>query len=67
MQRIFVLKVLGTKFLHCSNFIAHMASANQNIRDAAGHTPLPSTPSIAVAMLTLPFNMQGIYNNTTTQ
>jgi hypothetical protein len=66
MQRILVLKVLGTKFLHCSNFTAHMASANQNIGDAVGHTH-PSTLSIAMTMLILPFNMQGIYINTTIQ
>jgi hypothetical protein len=42
-----------------------MTLANETIRDAGRHTPL--WPSIVVAMLTLPFNMQGIYNNKTTQ
>jgi len=46
MQRILILKVLGTKFPDCSNFTAHMASANQNIRDAVGHTPSPLAPTI---------------------
>jgi hypothetical protein len=67
MQHILALKVLSTKFLHCSKFTTHIASANQNIRDNVGHTPSRHlTPSI-VTMLTVPFNMQGIYNNTTTQ
>lgn len=62
MKRLLVLQVLSTKFLHYSNFTAHTASADQNICEALRNTPL--LLSLMVAMLTLHFNLQGIYSNT---